>query len=223
MHGTRFPPRGRMTCRRPGTSVLDSPPTPSFAFLAPYGPLYLRLATAAERTLTVDPSLTLVALRQLSEAFARHSAARAGLLPDNRDSYANQVDLLRMLEQRGIVRIRSPRSSTCCAGWATAPPHDSSAQGRAQRAAVGLQARVLAPPHLRRRACPQRMEGTDLRPAHRSDGNPARATGGSRPRPRRGGRPQSRRRESQGTARRRGRPPREDASLRQATEAARGE
>lgn len=88
----------------PGKSVLDSSPTSSFAFLAPYGPLYLRLATAAERTLAVDPSLTLVSLRQLSEAFARHAAARAGLLPDNRDSSANQLDLLRVLEQRGIVR-----------------------------------------------------------------------------------------------------------------------
>ena len=29
---------------------MDSPAS-SFAFLAPYGPLYLRLATAAERTL----------------------------------------------------------------------------------------------------------------------------------------------------------------------------
>jgi len=88
----------------PGKSVLDSVPTSSFAFLAPYGPLYLRLASAAERTLAVDPSLTLVSLRQLSEAFARHAAARAGLLTDNRDSSANQLDLLRTLEQRGIVR-----------------------------------------------------------------------------------------------------------------------
>jgi aryl-alcohol dehydrogenase-like predicted oxidoreductase len=65
---------------------------------------YLRLATAAERTLAVDPSLTFVSLRQLSEAFARHAAARAGLLADHRDSSAHQLDLLRTLEQRGIVR-----------------------------------------------------------------------------------------------------------------------
>lgn len=83
---------------------MDSPPTSSFAFLAPYGPLYPRLATAAERTLAIDLSLTLVSLRQLSEAFARHAAARAGLLTDPRDSSANQLDLLRALEQRGIVR-----------------------------------------------------------------------------------------------------------------------
>ncbi len=83
---------------------MDSTSTSSFAFLAPYGPLYLRLATAAERTLAVDPSLTLVSLRQLSEAFARHAAARAGLLADARDGGGNQLDLLRTLEQRGIVR-----------------------------------------------------------------------------------------------------------------------
>jgi type I restriction enzyme R subunit len=76
----------------------------SFAFLAPYGPLYLRLATVAESALALDPSLTLLKLRQLSEAFARHAAARAGLLTDIRDSSTSQVDMLRMLEQRGIVK-----------------------------------------------------------------------------------------------------------------------
>jgi type I restriction enzyme R subunit len=82
---------------------MDSPAS-SFAFLAPYGPLYLRLATAAERTLAIDPSLTLVSLRQLAEAFARYAAARANLMPDGRDGAVNQIDLLRLLEQRGIVR-----------------------------------------------------------------------------------------------------------------------
>ena len=62
-----------------GTSVADTPHASSFGFLAPYGPLYLRLATVAERALAVDPSLTLVSLRQLAEAFAKHAAARAGL------------------------------------------------------------------------------------------------------------------------------------------------
>ncbi|MBE7453864.1 MAG: type I restriction-modification system endonuclease [Kofleriaceae bacterium] len=77
----------------------------SFGFLAPYGPLYLRLAVAAERTLAIDPSLTLVSLRQLAEAFAKHAAGRAGLIPvDRRDAQIAQVDLLRLLEQRGIVR-----------------------------------------------------------------------------------------------------------------------
>jgi type I restriction enzyme R subunit len=76
----------------------------SFAFLAHHGPLYLRLAVVAERALALDPNLTLVKLRQLSEAFARHAAARAGLIADKRDSSENQIDLLRVLEQRGIVK-----------------------------------------------------------------------------------------------------------------------
>jgi type I restriction enzyme R subunit len=75
----------------------------SFGFLAPYGPLYLRLAIAAERTLAIDPSLTLVSLRQLAEAFAKHAAGRAGLI-DRSGAQLAQVDLLRVLEQRGIVR-----------------------------------------------------------------------------------------------------------------------
>jgi len=105
-HGAQPPAHGRMAgdCRSPGEVGLGSPSTSSFAFLAPYGPLYLRLATTAERSLAVDPSLTLVSLRQLSEAFARHAAARAGLLTDKRDSSAKQLDLLHVLEQRGIVR-----------------------------------------------------------------------------------------------------------------------
>ena len=43
-----------------------------------------------------------MSLRQLAEAFAKHAAARAGLL--SRDTQIAQVDLLRVLEQRGIVR-----------------------------------------------------------------------------------------------------------------------
>jgi hypothetical protein len=82
---------------------LEHPSSSSFSFLAPHGPLYLRLATSAERTLAVNPMLTLVSLRQLSEAFARHAAAQAGLLADRRDAAVNQVDLLRALENEVIV------------------------------------------------------------------------------------------------------------------------
>jgi len=81
-------------------------PASSFAFLAPYGPLYLRLATVAEQALAVDPSLTLVSLRQLAEAFAKFAAARAGLTGERTDGAPTQVDLLRVLEQRNIVRDR---------------------------------------------------------------------------------------------------------------------
>jgi hypothetical protein len=59
-----------------GTIAADTSTASSFAFLSPYGPLYIRLATVAERALAVDPSLTLVSLRQLAEAFAKHAAAR---------------------------------------------------------------------------------------------------------------------------------------------------
>lgn len=52
----------------------------SFGFLAPSGPLYLRLATVAERALAVEIRLTLASLRQLAEAFANHAAVRAGLI-----------------------------------------------------------------------------------------------------------------------------------------------
>jgi type I restriction enzyme R subunit len=76
----------------------------SFAFLKVYGPLYFRLAEVAEQALALDPNTTLVKTRQLSEAFARHAAARAGLIADRRDASESQLDLLRVLEQRGIVR-----------------------------------------------------------------------------------------------------------------------
>jgi len=76
----------------------------SFAFLRVHGPLFFGLADIAERALALDPNLTLVKLRQLSEAFARHAAAKAGLIADRRDSSENQLDLLRLLEQRGVVR-----------------------------------------------------------------------------------------------------------------------
>ena len=79
-------------------------PSSSFSFLAAHGPLYVQLATIAEKALSLDPTLTLVKLRMLAEAFARHAAVGAGLLADKSDSSAHQVDLLRALEQRGVVK-----------------------------------------------------------------------------------------------------------------------
>jgi hypothetical protein len=76
----------------------------SFGFLKVYGPLYFRLAEVAEQALALDPNTTLVKTRQLGEAFARHAAARAGLIADRRDGSESQIDLLRLLEQRGVVR-----------------------------------------------------------------------------------------------------------------------
>jgi type I restriction enzyme R subunit len=51
----------------------------TFSFLAKgHDPLFLQLADAAERTPAVDPNTTLLKLRQLDEAFAKHAAAAAG-------------------------------------------------------------------------------------------------------------------------------------------------
>ena len=86
-------------------------PTSSFAFLAPYGPLYLRLATVAERALALDPSLTLVSLRQLSEAFARHAAARAGLITELLDPRA-QIPVDR-LSANAAGRVTNERPPAC--------------------------------------------------------------------------------------------------------------
>jgi type I restriction enzyme R subunit len=96
---------GRVTqTNHGGASVASVEKSPNFGFLLVHGPLYHGLASVAERVFFVDPGLTLVKLRQLSEAFARHAAARAGLLSDRSDSSFAQVDLLRVLEQRGIVK-----------------------------------------------------------------------------------------------------------------------
>lgn len=65
----------------------------NFSFLAKgHDPLFLQRAEAAERTLAVDPNTTLLKLRQLGEAFARHAAAGVWSGP--------QVDLLRELDRK---------------------------------------------------------------------------------------------------------------------------
>jgi hypothetical protein len=106
----RHPGRRRLALARVPVSAVPCFATPcmtttghtsSFAFLAPYGPLYLQLATVAEGALALDPSLTLLKLRQLAEAFAQRAASSAGLAEVGRDT--SQHDLLRVLEQRGIV------------------------------------------------------------------------------------------------------------------------
>jgi hypothetical protein len=55
--------------------------TSSFAFLAPYGPLYRQLATVAESALALDPRLALLKLRQLAEAFAQALASETSWVP----------------------------------------------------------------------------------------------------------------------------------------------
>jgi predicted transcriptional regulator len=99
--------------------------TSSFAFLAPYGPLYLQLATVAESALALDPSLTLLKLRQLAEAFAQRAASSAGLAEVGRD--ANQHDLLRMLRRgREPQRADTPTSARKSNGHNTSASRDDS-------------------------------------------------------------------------------------------------
>jgi hypothetical protein len=86
----------------------------------------------AERALAVDPSLTLVSLRQLAKAFAKHAAARAGLTGDRRDTPVTQVALLRLLEQRNIVRDKVAECFHCCGGSAT--PRCTTSSGSRQEA-----------------------------------------------------------------------------------------
>lgn len=72
----------------------------NFDFLASHDPLFDQLAEAAERNLAIDPNTTLLKLRQLGEAFARHAAAASGLWTGHQQT---QLELLRLLESRGMV------------------------------------------------------------------------------------------------------------------------
>lgn len=72
----------------------------NFDFLAAHDAIFLQLATAAERAFVADPATTVLKLRQLGEAFAKHAASACGLYtgPD-----ATQLDLLRTLQASNIV------------------------------------------------------------------------------------------------------------------------
>ena len=67
------------------------PVNTNFEFLGEYDPIFLQLATAAERAFSSDPNTTLIKLRQLGEALAQDLAARAGITFDDATS---QADLL---------------------------------------------------------------------------------------------------------------------------------
>jgi type I restriction enzyme R subunit len=73
----------------------------NFFFLAKgHDPLFLQLAETAERALATDPNTTLLKLRQLGEAFAKHAAAAAGVWTGPQVS---QADLLRELDRKGYL------------------------------------------------------------------------------------------------------------------------
>ncbi len=63
----------------------------NFGFLEEYDPIFLRLASAAERAFSSDPNTTLIKLRQLGEALAQDLAARSGV---QFDETTTQADLL---------------------------------------------------------------------------------------------------------------------------------
>jgi type I restriction enzyme, R subunit len=63
----------------------------NFAFLTGHDPVFLQLATSAERAFSHDPNTTLIKLRQLGEAMAQDIAARLGIEMDER---TGQRDLL---------------------------------------------------------------------------------------------------------------------------------
>lgn len=77
----------------------------NFSFLKPYGPIFIDLASSAERAFISDPNTTLIKLRQLGEAMAQDIAARCGIEFDDKTT---QVDLLykihRELNLEPVVR-----------------------------------------------------------------------------------------------------------------------
>lgn len=68
----------------------------NFDFLSEHSPLFVKLATAAERVFSSDPNTTLIKLRQLGEAMAQDLAVRSGI-EFNADT--SQSDLLYSLKR----------------------------------------------------------------------------------------------------------------------------
>ncbi|WP_204140846.1 type I restriction-modification system endonuclease [Halomicronema sp. CCY15110] len=75
--------------------------SPNFIFLKRHEPQLVKLGTLAERYFKDDPCTCIIKLRQFTELLAQLTAAKSGLYQDDRES---QLDLLRRLRDRGIVR-----------------------------------------------------------------------------------------------------------------------
>ncbi|WP_210449427.1 type I restriction-modification system endonuclease [Vibrio crassostreae] len=75
---------------------MDLNNTSSFSFLAEHDPLFVELASGAERVFSSDPNTTLIKLRQLGEALAQHIAALIGV---EFDEQTTQADLLYRLNR----------------------------------------------------------------------------------------------------------------------------
>jgi type I restriction enzyme R subunit len=81
--------------------MSNSALSPNFVFLKHHEPQLVRLGTLAEHYFSDDPNTCLIKLRQFTELLAQLTAANAGLYRDDRES---QLELLRRLRDRGIVR-----------------------------------------------------------------------------------------------------------------------
>ncbi|WP_242675164.1 hypothetical protein [Phytopseudomonas dryadis] len=77
-----------------------------FTFLQEHDPVFVQLASTAERVFASDPNTTLIKLRQLGEALAQDLAGRAGI---EFDATTTQSDLLYKLG-REIQRDQNIRS-----------------------------------------------------------------------------------------------------------------
>jgi type I restriction enzyme R subunit len=74
----------------------ENPEPTNFGFLAEHDPLFAQIAYAAEKAFSSDPNTTLIKLRQLGEALARHIAALAGIEPSEQ---TGQAELLYRLDR----------------------------------------------------------------------------------------------------------------------------
>ena len=68
----------------------------NFTFLKSHAPLFLQLATSAERAFTSDPNTTLIKLRQLGEAIAQDLATSCGI---KLNEQTKQIDLIYQLSR----------------------------------------------------------------------------------------------------------------------------
>lgn len=74
--------------------ISSSPDSTNFGFLAEHDPVFVQLATAAERSFISDPNTTLIKLRQLGEAIAQDLAVRCNIRFDERTT---QLELLQQI------------------------------------------------------------------------------------------------------------------------------
>jgi type I restriction enzyme R subunit len=91
----------------PKGELLKKQATPpsNFGFLAEHDPLFVELASSAERVFTSDPNTTLLKLRQLGEAMAQHIAVLSRIEFDEQTSQANLLyKLSRELKLEPVVK-----------------------------------------------------------------------------------------------------------------------